>query len=441
VSGSRFRNRRFGAILATALFTIALMPGLATAQDTRILWIGAPDLSVVDANNVPVNSGKLYVNQGQLTQLPTKVSKPAAGTGPNATMFQVEILNTGGQNLAHTILTINADAQGTLRCPIVPPATAPPATCLDSQKVSPRCPIVPPATVPSATCLDSLKLAKIYDPNPAGQDDASSTFCSTPGDVITCNYGSLGAGASRTVAVVVNVTSDYDAASQVTPLFSATVTTNNENGSNTQTFSADSGAEFDSLGNPIPNALFYKVSAFAENSLYTFALDGVSEDLSTSVVGGAAGNLNTKVSFNSANKELVRINEGSTTTSGFYMCPSGLSCQDDYSEATTTSGFFSTSPFFTWKLTAIVPKTYALSQGFVAHYPVGATTFIEPDPTNAYWKLLFKNKSALCGTDVAAKILSAHQCILGTPTLTKYDKTSNLLVVTVVMDHQGGMKY
>ena len=439
MSGSRFRSRRFGAILATALFTIALMPGLATAQDTRILWIGAPDLSVVDANNVPVNSGKLYVNQGQLNQLPTKVSKPA-GTTPNATMFQVEILNTGGQNLAHTILTINADAQGTLRCPIVPPATQPSATCLDSEKVSPRCPVVPPATVPSATCLDSLKLATIYDPNPAGQDDASSTFCSKSGDVITCNYGSLGPGASRTVAVVVNVTSDYDAASQITPLFSAAVTTNNENGSNTQTFSADSGPQFDSNGDPIAGTAF-TVDAFADNSLYTFALDGVSEDLSTSLVGGAAGNLNTKVSFNSANKELVRINEGSTTTSGFYLCPSGLSCQDDYSEATTTSGFFSTSPFFTWKLTAIVPKTYSLSQGFVAHYPAGATTYVFNDPTNAYWTLLFKNKSALCGTDVAAKILSAHQCILGTPTLTKYDKTSNLLVVTVVMDHQGGMKY
>ena len=58
-----------------------------------------------------------------------------------------------------------------------------------------------------------------------------------------------------------------------------------------------------------------------------------------------------------------------------------------------------------------------------------------------YWTLFFKNKSALCGTDVGAKIASAHQCILGAPTLTKIDRTTNLLIVTVVMDHQGGAKY
>ena len=396
------------------------MPGLATAADTRILWIGAPDLAVdTNGDGIPDNSGKLYVRAGTGQQLPTKVSKPATDTGPNATMFQVEILNSGGQNLAHTILTINADAQSSVRCPIVPPATE-----------------------PSATCLDSLKRIAIYDPD--GGNDADSTFC-TPatGDVITCNYGSLPALGSRTVAVVVSVSDGYDVTKQTRALFSATVTTNNENGQNTQTFSASSGPELDSNGDPIPGSPAFTVDDTAANSLYTFVLDGVdNENLFTSGVGGNGGNLNTNVKFDTSNKELVQINEGDSTTSGFYQCPSGLSwrCINEYSEVTTTSGSFGGPDFFTWKLTALVPKTYALSQGFVAHYPAGATTFVFNDPTNAYWLLFFKNKSALCGTDVAAKIATAGQCILGAPTLTKYDKTMNLLVVTVVMKNQGGMK-
>lgn len=367
-------------MLAGALLTLALMPGLTTAANTRILWIGAPDLTVdADNNDIPDNSGKLF---------PTKVSVPADGTGPNATMFQVEILNSGGQNLAHTVLKINADVQD----------------------------------------VTGLSLNTTYDPD--GGNDASSVFCTTSGDVITCDYGSLGAGGSRTVAVVVNVSDIYVAANQQTPLFSATVTTNNENGSNTQTFTATSGPQFDSQGNPIPGTTF-TVGAFAANSLYTFGLDGVSEDLSTSGVGTTGGNLSTKVNFNTANKELITINEG-TSTAAIYPCPTGLSCQPNYSEVTTTSGSFSTTPFFTWKLTAIVPKTYALSQGFVAHFTTGVTTYD--------WILYFKNKSALCGTDIDAKIAAAQHCIK-TLSLTKFDRTSNLLVVEVVMDHQGGMKY
>jgi hypothetical protein len=356
VSGPRLRSRRVGAILATAVFTIALMPGLASAADTRLLTI-------------------------TMSQ-PTRVTVPAPSKGPYATMFQVQIMNGGGQNLAHTVLTVDANA----------------------------------------TDNTELALATIYDPAPGGTD-ASPTFCSTSGAVITCNYAGLGAGQERTVAVVVSVGEDYVAAAG--PLFTATVTTNNENGTNAQTFTTSSGS--------------FAVEATGDNTVATFALENVPQDLSTTGVGGSAGNLSTNVTFNTSSKELVQINEGSST-SGFYLCPAGLSCQPDYSEVTTTSGFFSTTPFFTWKLSAIVPKTYSLSQGFVAHYPAGATTYLTNDPAN-YWTLLFKDKSSLCGTNVAAKIASAHHCILGTPSLTKYDKTSNLLVVTVVMDHQGGMKY
>lgn len=355
MTGSRVRSRRLGAILLTALFTIALVPGLTSAADTRLLTISMSQ--------------------------PTRVSVPAPDKGPYATMFEVRIANDGGQNLAHTVLTIDANA----------------------------------------TDDTELSLVTSYDPD--GGDDASSTFCTTTGTTIVCDYASLSAGAARTVAVVVAVTSAYDATPPQGVLFSASATTNNENGSNQQTFTADSGS--------------FAVEATEANTLATFVLDGiVGQNLSTGNTGGS-NKLNTNVTFNTANKELVQINEGDSQTLGLYACPAGLSCQPDFSEVTTTSGSFANSPFFTWKLTAIVPKTYALSQGFVAHYPTGATSYVPGAP--GYWTLLFKNKSALCGTDIDAKIASAHQCIK-TLSLTKLDRTSNLLVVEVVMDHQGGMK-
>lgn len=359
--------RALAGATSLALLATTLLSAPAMGADTRVLWIGAPDLTVdtTPADGIPDTNGLI---------LPTRVSVPAANKGPYATMFEVDILNSGGQNLAHTILTIRADA----------------------------------------TNRAGLSLATSYDPD--GGSDANSPPCTTTGDVIVCNYGSLAAGQKRTVAVVVNITNAYVATGQPAGLFTATVTTNNENGSNAQTFNASSGA--------------FAVEASGNNSLSTFVLDGiVGENLSTSDVAGA-NKLNTNVTFNTSNKELVQINEGASTTA-IYPCPTGLSCQPDYSEVTTTSGSFADTPFFTWKLTAIVPKTYSLSQGFLAHFATGTTTYD--------WILYFKNRSALCGTDIDAKIASAGHCIK-TLTLTKFDKTSNLLVIEAVMDHQGGMK-
>lgn len=194
---SRMNLRLFRGLAGAtslALLATALLSAPAMGADTRVLWIGAPDLTVDvqpdPPDGIPDTNGLI---------LPTRVSVPASGRGPYATMFQVEILNSGGQNLAHTVLTIRADA----------------------------------------TNRTGLSLATSYDPD--GGSDASSTFCTTSDDVISCDYASLAAGQERTVAVVVNVAESYVAAGQPTGLFTATVTTNNENGSNTQTFNASSG--------------------------------------------------------------------------------------------------------------------------------------------------------------------------------------------------------
>ncbi len=353
---SRLRGRRLGGILAASLFILSAMPGLATAQNnSRSLFLGSPDAQSNDT-----------------ILLPTKVTVPDAAPAPiNSTQVVVQLKSIDNQTIAHTIVTINWNAQG----------------------------------------RSDLTFNTMYDPT----GDTGTVGCTRDGNVITCDYGNLPAFAVRTVAVVVDVARDFDVVHQTTPLFSASALTNNETGPNQQLFLADSGT--------------FKVSAFGENSLNTFVPPGQAKQLFTR--GVASGNvLSTNVSFKSAG-EVVSIVEDDSTAEK-YLCPADLHCQTPFSEVKTTSGAFGTTPYFTWTLTALVPKTYSLSQGFVVHYD---------SLTHSDWRLLFKDRSALCGTDLDAKMTTPGQCILVAPTLAKYDKTNNLLVVTVVMNHQGGMKY
>lgn len=357
-------SRRSGAILAATLLIVAAVPGLATAANSRMLFIGSPDAQT--------NDGKLF---------PTTVSKPGPGAPDNATKFVVQIKSTDNQNIAHTVLTIDADKQH----------------------------------------ADGLSLGTFYDPNPAAPDDASP--CSASGDVITCNYENLSAG-TRTVAVVVNVTSGY-VAPPAQPLFWAKVTTNNENGSNQQLFVAASGPS-DDVGTPPPP---FNVSAFDPNLLASFAAPGQVKHLFTSSPT-SGGTLGTTIDFtaHSAGDE-VAIKEGASDA-GTYPCPQPT-CISEYSEVSIGDGSFSSTSYLTWKLTALVPKTYVLSQGFVAHFDT---------LTHNDWTLFFKDKSSLCGTNIPAKIASAHQCLIGTPTLSKPVGGFSTLTVIVAMDHQGGMK-
>lgn len=348
------------------------MPGLVTAGNSRTLWIGSPDAQT---------------NAGQISATP--VSKPGPGAPDNATLFIVQIKSTDNQNLAHTVLTIDADKQGAA----------------------------------------GLSLETYYDPNPAAPDDASSDFCSPNGDVITCNYGSLTAGSTRTVAVVVKVTSDYVApASQ--PLFWARVTTNNENGSNQQLFIAASGP---TAGDDTPPAPF-NVSGFDANLLTSFAPPGQVKHFFTSAPSGD-NKLGTTIDFTAhVAGDTVAITEG-TSSSTTYQCPSFLRCEVAYSEVITSTETFGAPSYFKWTLTALVPKSYTLSQGFVVHYPKGAQTY---DPVNdQYWILYFKDKSSFCGT---LDITSNGHCIKSLD-LTKPVNGFSTLTVEVVMDHQGGLKY
>jgi hypothetical protein len=332
----------------------------------------------IGAPAADVNAGKLF---------PTTVSIPDAAPAPvNATKFVVQVLSTDNQTLAHAVLTINANFQ-------------------------------------NAT---GLSLETFYDPD--GGSDADATFCSSAGSVITCNYGNLVAHGERTIAVIVDVAANYVApASQ--PLFWAKVTTNNENGSNQQLFIAASGPVTGDDTPPTP----FNVSAFDANLLSSFAPPGQVKHLFTSAPSGA-NKLGTTIDFTAhGTGDTVAITEG-TSNSTTYQCPTFLSCETTYSEVITSTETFG-SPYFKWTLTALVPKNYTLSQGFVVHYPKGAQTY---DPVNdQYWILYFKNKTSFCGS---SEITSNGHCI-SSLTLTKPVNGFSTLTVTVVMDHQGGLKY
>ena len=365
-------SRRLATGVAAALVgSMLLGVGGAGAANTRSLWIGDPS-GLVDANGdgIPDNPGHL---------LPTAVTLPPPAPAPaNATMFQVEVLSTDNQTLAHTVLTINANYQNVAGLSLDP-------------------------NVP------------FYASDPTSPTDAS--FCSASGTTITCNFGNLAAGAHRTIAVVVDVASTYNIAGP-TPLFFASVTTNNENGSNLQTFTADSGT--------------FQVSAFNADQVNSFVPPGQQGNLGTSPLGTTgAGNLSSTVGFKVTGAEIVAVTDGTNLTLA-YQCPPGLTCQPDISQVITSSPSFSTSPYFTWTLTALVPKTYTLSKGFVAHYLDGTTTYD--------WILYFKDKSALCGSNIGATITAQGHCI-SYLNLSKPVGNFETLTVTVVMDHQGGMRF
>ncbi len=360
----RTRSSRLVSVVVATLLGVALLPGLAAAADTRTLWIGAPDLSIdADGNGIPDNSGMLF---------PTPVTVPAAPPAPaHLTLFEVEVLSTDNQNLAHTVLTI---------------------------------------TIPVYLGLSLFS----YD---------DTTNCDDAGQVITCDYGSLEAGGSRSVAVLVEVASTFVVAGQPSPLFTADVITNNENGANQQLFTATSGPW---AGSSEPG---FSVGAFSDNALTTFVPAGLVQQLATTGLGTTgAGMLSSLVRFTAGGNETVAISEG-TSVALVYPCPSGLTCQEEASEVITGSGVFDDSPYFTWRLTALVPKQYALSQGFVAHYPTQATS---PD-----WILPFKAKSSYCGS---LEITANGHCIKFA-TLSKPVNGFSTLVVEVVMDEQGGMRF
>jgi hypothetical protein len=353
--------RKLVVLSTTVSLALAVLgTGAAIAADSRILYVG----SAVQ----PDGTG-----HGILT--------PSTVTQGGTTRIDITVLSGDNQSIAHTNLFF--------------------------PKVG-------------TTLAAGLTVSYVFGP------DAAS--CSPTGEVIggatsvQCDFGSLAAGGSRTISILVDVATGF---SGTGALFTANVETNNENGSNSQVFEATSGA--------------FAVAPATTNTLGTYAKPGraTPQTFGTTGAPGNANKLTTAVTFqtNTASGNLVQIAEALGTTFG-YVCPAGLTCQPD---ATTVdiddgNGDFSASPYLTWTLTAQVPKTFTLSKAFVAHYPTGSTT--------SDWQLFWSSKSDKCGANPGATVAANGQCLLSA-TLSKADRVTGLatLVITVLTDHNGGMRY
>ncbi|MEX1158580.1 MAG: hypothetical protein WEC79_06605 [Thermomicrobiales bacterium] len=346
---------------------------LSTAVSFVLGVFGGGAALAADSRILYIGSGPLPAGNGVLT--------PTAVTQGGTTRIDVTVLSGDNQNIAHTVLFF---------------------------------------PINGTSLASGLTVSYVF-----GSD---ASFCDPTGAAsatsVQCDFGSLAAGASRTVSILVDVAGDFSLLTP-TPLFTANVETNNENGSNNQIFQATSES--------------FAVDPSSDNDLGTYVEPGLTtaQTVGTAGAQGAGNKLTTAVTFqpSQANGNLVSIAEALGTTFGF-DCPSGLNCQPD---ATTVdidggTGSFDTSPYLTWRLTAQVPKTFTLSKAFVAHYPTGSTT--------SDWQLFWKDKSGRCGTDPGATVEANGQCLLSA-TLSKPDKATGLatLVIEVLTDHNGGMRF
>jgi hypothetical protein len=341
----------------------------ATAALLIAVGILSGPVSAADSRDLKLGSAPLtapdFVNN--LILLPTAVSQ--GGT----TMFTVSLVSNDNQTVANTQMSVAI------------------------------------ATTPAGLTLDTF-----YDPD--GGTDADT--CGVVAGGIFCNFGNLPGFAERTIAVVVNVSSTFPT-SGAGALFSATATTNNENGSNQQLFTASSGA--------------FAVLAADANALQTFAKPGLAKHLETNAIGTTgAGRIQTLVDFTAdGGGDTVAITDG-TNPSGKYACPAGLTCQADYSEVLFSRTDFG-APYLRWSVKAQVPGTYTLARGFLVHYTSDTTA----DPV-----MFFKDKTVYCGANIAATLAAKHQCIQ-TATLSKVDKATGFATLTIeaYFDHNGGSRF
>lgn len=388
--------RKLAALVAGAALALTAVGSAAvTATNSRDLYIGS---DLVDANGaiidnvvnatgapghdlIPDNAGPNPLDPGNLGVL-----TPTAVNAGFSTAVPIQILNGDNQTIAHVSLVFPAPS--TLTKPF-------------------------PSLAANGLTYNAL----------GGQDQASCGPVGSP--IVTgvsCTFDNLAAGAVRSFFIVIDASQATTAAN----LFSAEVTTNNENGSNLQTFDASSGT--------------FQVQAASPDGLSTFVPPGqLSKTYNTSPVG-SGNKLQTKLGFTqSPGGNLVSIGEDTTTSTSFlYKCPDGLACQAPETTISVQDGLSGsstqfTSPFLTVTLTALVPKTYSLSKAFVAHY--GASVTI-PD-----WTLFWSTKSTRCGTNVAATLATLNQCF-NSATLSKPNPDgTQTLVLQVTVKHNGGMRF
>ena len=361
-----------GLVMGTAIALSAIGSGMATAANSRTLYLGT---GLVDATGSLIDSNHDGIPDNDGVLIPTAVS---AGY---ATAVPIQVVNGDNQTIAHVNLTFPIPGYPTL---------------VDGGLTF----VAPVQGADGAACT------------PVGSPTVTG---------VTCNFDNLAAGAVKSFYIVLNTR----VATTAVNLVSVQTTTNNENGSNLQLFTAASGA--------------FKVAPASADGLNAFVAPGQLRKLfNTNAVGGS-NKLQTSLDFTeSAGGNLVSIAEtDGGSTSFLYTCPSGLSCQPiettvSVQDGLTGSATQFTGPYLTITLTALVPKTYTLSKAFVAHYGASTST---PD-----WILYWGTRSTRCGTNVAATLATLDQCF-NSATLSKPNADGfETLVLQVTTKHNGGLR-
>jgi hypothetical protein len=389
IQATHRRKLAAGLVMTSVIALSILGGGLATAANSRILYLGSnlvgSDNKIIDEvinatglpghDLIPDNAGNA-ADKGIL--VPTPVS---AGY---TTVIPIQVLNGDNQTIAHVNLTFPT------------PGTA---TALDSSLT-----ITGHAGPNGTNCVDNKSGDRIVS--------------------VTCNFDNLAAGALRTVYVFVSTTTASPAVA--TPLFSVQVTTNNENGSNLQLFKADSRG--------------FTVQAQGNDGLDAFAPNGQTVPPLQTRGPSGSNKLQTRVDFaQTANGNLVTIAETDSGSTSFkYICPAGLECQPFETTISVQDGLTGNAatfgnPFLKVTLTALVPKTFNLNKAFVAHYDTANNNVND-------WTLFWATKSTKCGSDPVKTMQNLDQCFLNA-TLSKPDADGfETLVLTVLMKHNGGMR-
>jgi hypothetical protein len=370
--------RRLAGILAASALAASVLGGTVQAANSRDLFIGS---NLVDASGAIIDLVNNDTRAAGPDGLPDNagILLPTTVSAGYTTAVPVQVKSTDNQTIANVTATFPAGG---------------------------------------VSLAPSLSIKSVE-----GTDKGSCSIVTENGrgTGATCDFGNLSANGLRSVYLVVETTS----ATSAQDIFSASVTTNNENGSNLQTFVATSGA--------------FAVQAASDNGLSTFVPPGqAAKPFST--VGVAPGNaLQTKIEFKqSAGGNFVAIAENDASGTTFaYTCPAGLECQAAETTISVQEGFtgvhtiFGASPYLKVTLTALVPKSFNVNKAFVAHYGASPTT---PD-----WLMVWSDKSTRCGNNIAAAIAANGRCFLDAST----SKTggAQTLVLQVVLTTNGGMRY
>jgi hypothetical protein len=320
VIGSHLRSRRLGAILATAVFTLTLVPGVVTAAETRVVYVGDP--AQVNANPLP-NPFEIH---------------PTAVSAGNTSYFDVLIKNKGKQTLTGATI-----GMGTLIAKLSDGSAGP--ALPGDWKIEDITP-VPGISGNTPTCST--------DP----VSSAPNTGLVTPGgDYIgfSCNFGNLARNGQGAIRVYLKAGSSLSSPDLIQVSGKVAENVGGNVGSNSNTFFAVGTGTFYFTGDGVIAGLFSPSSKHPDNHL--------------------AGAPKTEVDFTLLTGDYVLSIQEVTPEADVLPCPDGHTCLGGASIVHLNFGN-AVSPYFVWTMQFPVDSSYKLSKNTAfVHFNDDGVTF------------------------------------------------------------------